>query len=854
MGNTENNNSVHQGPSTQSQQAGVNLIEIIRIAAGRWRWFAASLGAAILVAMVMIRTSEPQYVRSTSLMVKETSSHMSASTDIDAVLSQQSFVSSKIANELVAFKSPTLMSEVVRRLGLDTEYAIRGRAHKSVVYGTTIPVTVDFSQMSIGSISKIVLEPVDSLLTACYVKRIEGSTGKSGFKMKNVGIVAFGEDFQTPAGTIRFKANPFVDLTTWNRSLLVFHRTVAATTRMFLGKLTVSPEDMKNRSDIITISIKDYNIARAEDVLKMLYVVYNENWIEDRNKAAMSASMFISDRLGGIEAELSGIDETISNFKSTNLMPDVDQAASTYIMQSTEFSQQTRQLENQLAAARYFGNFLLSSVDKTTLIPVPSGFADNGISNQVTEYNKLVLQRNGIVANSSINNPLVLDMDQNLDALYSAMIASVNNQINQIQVQMDIVSQREKQNENYIANSPNQAKTLMSYERQQKVKESLYLYLLQKREENELSKVSTVSNTKIITEPSGSNAPVSPQGTKIMLVAILLGLALPAGLLYLVTITNNTVRGRKDLAELPFPFLGEIPQRYGLGERSSSLKKFLGKDSSEKKDVDIVVEAGSRDVINEAFRVLRTNLEFICKQQEHTILLVTSYNPSSGKTFVSINLARALALNHHRVLVVDGDFRRYSMTRSLKMQHHRGFTDYLVSSETDPFKYIRSVEGFDCLDVLPLGTVPPNPSELVSTRKFADTMKLLKEKYEYVFVDCAPVDIVADTQIMAGVADRTIFVVRAGLFERDLTQELLEFGKEGKCNGITLLLNGTEVNSVYGYRYGSKYAYHYGRYGHRHTYSYSYRHGGGYRYYHYSHRAKDGYYAYDDSEHSKKKK
>ena len=357
-----------------------------------------------------------------------------------------------------------------------------------------------------------------------------------------------------------------------------------------------------------------------------------------------------------------------------------------------------------------------------------------------------------------------------------------------------------------LAENPNQAKYLLSVERQQKVKEALYLFLLQKREENELSQAFTAYNTRIITEPTGSTAPTEPQSSKIMLLAFILGLCIPLGVLYLKETLNTKLRGRKDLENVTMPFLGEIPLYCGENPKKFSLKKQAATDK-------IVVEHGKRDTINEAFRVLRTNLEFVTRDSKHQVVAVTSFNPGSGKSFIAMNLASVLAIKKIKVLVIDGDL-RHASTSNYVGKPELGISDYLVGDVSDIRSLVVPVEGYDTLSILPVGTIPPNPTELIGDELFAKAIETLKQEFDIVFIDCPPVEIVADTQIIADCVDRTIFVVRAGLLERSMISELENVYKQGRYKNMSLVLNGTESqngtyrgNGGYGYRYGYKYGY-----------------------------------------------
>jgi tyrosine-protein kinase Etk/Wzc len=339
----------------------------------------------------------------------------------------------------------------------------------------------------------------------------------------------------------------------------------------------------------------DVCIQRAEDLLNTLIAVYNENWVKDKNQIAVSTSMFINDRLGVIEGELGNVDENISSFKSEHLLPDVQAASNLYMTQSSETSSKILALNTQLSMARYIRGYLTSSNGQNQLLPANSGLESTNIEKQISDYNAMQLQRNSLVANSSEQNPLVQDLDQSLKALRGAVVISIDNLITSLNTQIRSLQQNEKETTGKIAASPDQAKYLLSVERQQKVKEALYLFLLQKREENELSQAFTAYNTRIITPPTGKMIPTAPIKRNILLVAFTLGLLIPVVIIFLKENMDTAIRGRKDIEGLTLPFIGEIPQG---GNRKRGL--FAPK---KKEDYHlVVVKEKNRNVINEAFR------------------------------------------------------------------------------------------------------------------------------------------------------------------------------------------------------------------------------------------------------------
>ena len=569
----------------------------------------------------------------------------------------------------------------------------------------------------------------------------------------------------------------------------------------YSSRLSVALNDEK--STVVNLTLQDVCTQRAEDVLNTLISVYNENWVKDKNQIAVSTSMFINERLGVIERELGNVDEDISSYKSENLLPDVQAAASMYMAESSETNAKIQTLNTQLSMTRYVRSYLTGASSRNQLLPANSGIENSGIEKQIAEYNTLQLRRNDLVANSSETNPLVVDMDHSLHALRDAIIRTLDNYVTTLNTQLRALQQSARQTTARIAANPSQGKYLLSVERQQKVKESLYLFLLQKREENELSQAFTAYNTRVIMPPSGSMAPTAPAKKNILLIAFVIGLIIPVAVIFLRESMNTRIRGRKDLDALTLPFVGEIPQ--------AATKK---KGTSDKKSTEnnpIVVHEGSRDIINEAFRVLRTNLEFMTDKEQHSnVIVVTSFNPGSGKSFLAMNIAVSLAIKQKKVLVIDGDM-RHGSTSAYVGSPQTGLSNYLSGHVNNLKDIIVTDARHANLQFLPVGTIPPNPTELLFSDRLKQLIDTVRSQYDYIFIDCPPIEMVADTQIIEQLADRTLFVVRTGLLERSMLPELQRIYDEKKYKNMTLILNGTVGSGGhYGYRYGYRYGYHYG--------------------------------------------
>ncbi|WP_299094101.1 polysaccharide biosynthesis tyrosine autokinase [uncultured Bacteroides sp.] len=758
----------------------------------KWYWFAISLFITLTIAVLYLLSTPPIYTRTAAILVKD-NSKSNSSTGVTSDFSDLGIFKSNtnINNELLTLKSPTLMTEVVNRLGLNETFTIR-KGLKNVDLYKVSPVTITFCDkvetplsFNIKFLSK----------EAFAISELEISGEDTGETLS----AQMGDSIQTPAGIMIISPTSELTDAFIGTSVRYVRGSVRAATDTYTNALIA--ELGNEDATIINLSINDTSIRKAEDILNTLIEVYNENWIRDKNQIAVSTSQFISDRLGVIESELGHVDENISSYKSEHLLPDVQAASSLYMAQSAENKKELSMLNNQLSTAQYIRRELnTKQLDQT--LPANSGIVSANIETQISEYNNLVLDRNRLIANSSEKNPLVKNMASSLQSMQRTIIQSVDNLIVSLNTQIRSLRTQEEATTNRLASNPNQAKYLLSVERQQKVKEELYLYLLQKREENELSQAFTAYNTRLITAPRGSMFPTAPRKMNILLVAFAVGLLVPAVGIFMKENMNTKVRGRKDLENLSIPFIGEIPQYSGTKKKWWEFKHRKRQDMK-----TIVVNEGNRNIINEAFRVLRSNMDFMAsKDSNQHVFVLTSFNPGSGKSFLAINIAISFAIKKKKILVIDGDLRHRTVS-SYVDSPDKGLSDYLNNQIEDWKEIIVSYKGYTNLHILPIGTVPPNPTELLEDSKLSALIEALRPEYDYIFIDCPPIDIVADAQIIEKWADRTIFVVRSGLLDRSMLSELENMYTGKRFKNLSMILNGTEST---GGRYGYRYGYHYG--------------------------------------------
>ncbi len=781
-------NKIQNKKGQASTGSAVPISDIFFMTIRHWVWILVSIAVFVGGAYFHLLRTPNVYVCAADLLIKESSKGQN--TEIDA-LNDLGVIqtNTNIQNEILNFKSIDLMEDVVKRLGLDINYYYDGKFHDVVAYGENLPVKVQISDIADNASLSFVLNldaqggvvisglgSADKVYKGKLNQAIATTDGK---------ILVTPSDYYKKGESVEIKVNKIP---------------LAAASGSYNGRLGV---DIANEKvSVIRLSISDENIQRANDVLSTLINVYNENWIHDRNQVAVSTSNFISDRLNIIENELGNVDSDISSYKSATLTPDFDAAASMALSQSQQAQEGIVGINNQLSMARYIRSYITAAESHTQMLPT-NGISSSGVSGLLGEYNAKMLHRNSLVAKSSEENPLVKQIDDELARQRQVIVRTIDNEILALNTQLKSLRNSESQAVSKLAASPNQAKNLLSVERQQKVKESLYLFLLQKREENELSQAFSAYNTRIVKRPGLAGMP-TPNRRNILAMAFLIGLALPFGFTFVRETLNSKLRGRKDIEDLAVPFLGEIP----LYSRNRRKGKY-GRDVQVRA---IVVKAGKRNTINEAFRVVCTNVEFMkINKGAADVIALTSFNPGSGKSFLTINLAVALALNKQRVLVIDGDMRHGSASAYVDSPS-KGLSDVLsgnINNVRDVIVHDQNEEL--SLSMLPVGTVPPNPSELLRSARFGEVIASLREDYDYILIDCPPIEVVADAQIIDRQADRTVFVLRAGLFERSMVPMIDKIYFENKFKNMAVILNGTSSQkSRYGYSYGYGYGYGYG--------------------------------------------
>lgn len=808
----------------------LNIMDIVGLCISNWFWFVICLAITWTAALVYLRMTPPVYTRSTSIIVKEDANNQALNDIFSRTRYGRRNTSTALYNEMITLKKPGIMSAVVERLHLEYEYQIRGKLRHTTLYGTSLPVMVEDNGMA------------DHYMEFTLDIRDENTVKinyKNGDETKRYSA-PYDRPVKTSMGVLTIKKTPAFSART-NDLISVTKRSKNDVAAMFISKLGVN--NSVEESSVIDISMTDVNIERADDILNTLIAVYNEQWIENRNQVIVATNKFINERLDAIEQELGDVETELSDYQISNHTLNSTNEGARYMGRALEYENKGEQFENELAMVKYYRGYIAAIKDKNQSLALPTGINSGTLSGQVGQYNSLVMQRTSIVSASTESNPLISDIDRQLGVLQHSILVTIDNHVATINTQLKMLHINDEKNNAKIAATPGKQKQYVDIERRRKIKEQLYTFLLQTREQNQMNQAFAAYNTRVLQPAGGSNRQSFPDDNKIKQIALAIGLGLPLIFIILREFLNSKVRGRRDVEKLSVPFVGELPQiefpdesaenvvKEFLSDANYKLQKFkaditgkhLHKRKKDKlhKGNRIVVQHGSRNVINEAFRVLRTNLEFIIGQnKENNVIMTTSANPGSGKTFISYNLALCMSLKKKKVCAIDLDLRRRNLSAFVN-KPEVGISDYINGTVNDWHDLLIQSEQSEYMQVLPVGTLPPNPAEILAYDKFAKLISEIKKEYDYVFFDCPPVEIVADTSIIAKYADITLFVIRVGLMELEFLNVIEEYYDEHKYNNMGIILNGTlTANSRYGYR----------RYGYRYGYGYGYGYGG-YGYY-----------------------
>lgn len=742
-----------------------------------WKWFLLAMIISLTLAFLNLRYTKPLYNASTTILVKDDKkggmlSELSAFSDIGAGKS----IKNNLDNEVQILRSRTIVENIVRKLNLNISLIVKGKILSNELFNDApIVVNVINKNAEFYKTRKnyIFTEVSNDAFTL---------QNEIGEHVNNKNQYNFGELITTSYGVITInKTKMHPSALNANGPITIALSPLDDVVNSYRGRLIVEP--FSKSSNIVDISIIDPVREKAEYFLNNLVQNYNENAISDKNFISENTAKFIQNRLILITDELDGVEKNAESFKKSNNLTDIESEAKLFVEGSGEYNKKIVESEVQINIV----SSMLEFMKKTTnsdLLPNNIVATEGEASESINSYNQLVLNRNRILKSASVSNPSVVKIDQQITSLKSNVISSLM----RLQTTLGI-QKRELQNFEGVLNNkagkiPGQERQFRGLERQQKVKEELYLYLLQKREEIALTLLATEPNARVVDIAKASQSPVSPKRNFIYLAAILLGVIIPFGAIYLLDLLDTKIKSRLDIDEkIPVPFIGDVPTSDSPSE---------------------IIMTESRSSSAEALRIIRTNLEFMVSGvpdgKAKTIFLTSTF-PKEGKTFVSVNLAATFALSGKKILLIGMDLRNPRLGDYLSLPD-KGVTNYLSSKDINVEDLIVKQPGYEAFYILPAGVIPPNPAELLMSTKIDLLFKNLKTQYDYIIVDTAPVSVVTDTLLIAKHADSFIYVIRANFLEKRMLNIPYTLYKEQKLPNMCMLLNDTDSTKGYGYGYG----------------------------------------------------
>lgn len=763
--------------STSSDHTPFNLQEQLMYYLGYWKWFLICSFLGLVIAYAYLRYSTPIYRASTTILVKDDKkggldSELSAFSEIGLIKG----VKSNVSNEIEILKSRTLVERAVSRLGLHITYGFEGLIKSGQAYPAPIQL--------------VVIDSTTFVSNKGYnftVKSVGANTFDLFTAETKLGRFKYADTIVTEAGVLAFVKsaypNPKYKEPTDAFEFQVKINPLESVVQSYRGRLTV--KTVNEDVNVVELAITDPVQNRAVDFLDMLVTSYIEDAIADKNLISQKTSQFINDRLELITNELDGVEKDFEGYKRTNRITDIPTEAQLFLADASVFEKQVLEVETQLRVTTELLSYLRKSRPEDVLPGTLS--TDAGASDLIGQYNRLVLDRNRILRSSTPENPAVVALENRITSLKESVENSLLQLQNSLQIRKRSLNAQENKIGGSLAKVPTQEREFKIIDRQQKIKESLYLYLLQKREETAISLAVTAPNAKIIDKGYSSKSPISPKRNIVYLVGLFLGLIIPFAVLYLLQLLDTKVKSRLDIeSKTSVPFLGDIPN-------SPSNNK--------------IINFNSRSSAAEAIRIVRTNLEFLLSHVTHErakTVFLTSTLPKEGKTFVSINLAGTIALSEKKVLLIGMDLRNPKIQDYINVPIN-GVTNYLSSATASIQDYIIKIEGYADFYVLPSGIIPPNPAELLMGKKVGEMFEQLKQEYDYIIVDTAPVSLVTDPLLIAHFADAFIYVVRANYLDKRLLQVPEQLYQEQKLPNMSILLNDTDVSKGYGYGYGYGY-------------------------------------------------
>ena len=804
MNELKNNQEVQEFAEEQSS---FNFQTIYKAFILNWKWFILSILICVGIGFLYLRYTTPVYNTIAKLLIKDDdNSRRSGRGGLQALesMSNLGIISNNygIENEQEILTSTTVAEQAVRDLKLYVNYYLKGHVKDQLIYKEQpINVDMDFAHMDkLNAPVKLKITRKDNgyiVKGTYYIPENEVAfDGPYEIEKTIDGIPAV---IRTKVGIITLTANGRYKLEDGESEIAILNSPRIAAYK-YVKSLSV--EQTSKTSSVLSLQLQDQDISRSMDYLRQLVVCYNRQANEDKNEIAVRTEEFINERLAKINAELSSTDGELEDYKKRNRLMELKLDATTTSTNTSVYEQKLNEANTQISLITSLINFANRPGNRHQVLPSNVGLQDEASTSLINEYNKIALERNRLLRTASENSPVVIELTSQLDDMQASIHQALQQAKKSLTIQRDAIQMQLGQYSGEVTKAPEQERILTQIGRQQEVKSGLYLMLLQKREENSISLAATADKGKLIEMPQYAGK-VSPKGSIIMLIALIMGIAIPSLILYVINFFRYRIEGHEDVASLTkLPIIADI----------------VVASKTAKTRADIVVHENQNNQMEAIFRSMRTNIQFMLKEKQNVIMF-TSSTSGEGKTFTAANLAVSFALLGKKVILIDLDIRKPRLAELFKINNHNnGITPLLTMTNpewSDVKKQIVPSEINNNLDLLMAGPIPPNPAELVSRPALEQVLNLLRENYDYVLVDTAPVGLVTDTLQIGKHADICIYMCRADYTPKASFGMINELAAENKLPNLCIAINGIDLSDKkYGYYYGyGKYG-KYGKYGH----------------------------------------
>lgn len=777
-----------------NQSKGPNLTDILLYLLSKWPWYVLALVVCLSFSWYRSATMPLVFYAQTKVIIKDPSNKTSTG---GFERYENSINRVNVTNEILQLQSKRLLQEVVARTRADVVYTTRAGLRDVNIYGRT-PLEVTFPDIMPKESTSFTLVPVDSATTRLIVHESDGND--------RTATLENGKIYKVRGHLVTVRATADMSPSWFGKEIDVVKEPEMTAVNRIAANLGIRQEEKDGT--IINIAVTSGSPELDVALLNAIIQVYNEESINDKNQVAINTANFIDERLQIIGRELGGVENELESYRRDNQVVDIGSMTSRYMGESARYSADALQYDTQLRIALFIKEYLTDPARANDLIPTNLGINDQAIESQISQYNSIKLQRDRLKDESSEANPVIQELTSTLTMLRNNILSGIDNIIVSIEVKRRDARGYEGAAESRIASIPRKEREILSIERQQKIKESLYLFLLNRREENALSQAMADNNARMIEGPDGSVTRISPNRNRILFLGFLAGLFFPTVVILLAAFMNTRVRGRRDIKDaVSIPFLGEVPLNSSLDRRRPLLR--TRKSYEHRKSM-------MKAVTDDAFRMVIANMNMMTRAggRPAQVIMTTSLREGAGKTFTVLNIAEALMAAGKKVILVDLDIRKGTLTHRAGARHDNiGLTNYLFDQSVTADDIIIAREGQP--DLIPSGVVPPNPVELLGSPRLDDLFARLRDRYDYILADSVPVGILADAAVTSRVVDLTLFIVRVGSLDRRQLPDIQTLYDEGTLGSVGIILNGVDLHGGYGYgySYGYGYGYGYGRYG-----------------------------------------